>query len=68
MNSKDISMEEWREYDFGGRVYRITSPVRLWVGDTTHRVLDALGVTHCVPTPGSYGCVLRWSDPAGVTF
>lgn len=54
--------EEWREYDFSGRVYRIENPVTLWFrpGGTTHRVLDAKGVTHCVPVPGEFGCVLRW--------
>jgi hypothetical protein len=60
--------EAWREYDFGGRTYRIESPVSLfWApGKTTHRVLDANGVVHCVPAPGERGCVLRWQtkDPS----
>lgn len=60
MDAKDISKEEWREYDFGNRVYRIDSPVTLWVGSTTHRVLDTTGILHCVPAPGQQGCVLRW--------
>lgn len=67
MNQDDISGEIWREYDFGGRVYRIESPRRLYRrdGGTTHRVLDAEGIVHCVPAPGHGGCVLRWrpSDP-----
>ena len=56
--------EEWREYDFGGRVYRIENPATLYmrVGGTTHRVLDHGGVVHCVPAPGVAGCVLRWSN------
>lgn len=57
---KDLSKETWREYDFDGRVYRIHSPMQLWIGSTTHRVLDVNGVVHCVPAPGENGCVLRW--------
>lgn len=60
MDSKSLTGESWREYDFGGRVYRIESPQALWIGTTTHRVLDAAGVVHCVPAPGEKGCVLRW--------
>lgn len=60
MEAQLIDMEMWREYDFGGRVYRINAPVKLYVGTTTHRVLDALGVVHCVPAPGYHGCVVRW--------
>lgn len=71
MESKSIEMEEWREYDFDGRVYRIENPARLYVGKTTHRVVDANGTTHCVPAPGRCGCVLRWKEREGrdgVTF
>jgi hypothetical protein len=68
MNSADLTVEQWREYDFGDRTYRITSPVRLYfrVNGTTHRVVDAEGTVHCVPAPGQNGCVLRWKsvDPA----
>jgi hypothetical protein len=60
MEPKDISVEQWREYDFGGRVYRIDAPQRLWIGTTTHRVQDGSGLVHCVPAPGQSGCVLRW--------
>lgn len=58
----DITDEEYREYDFGGRVYRIVSPMELYIrpGGSTHRVVDATGVVHCVPSPGIQGCVLRW--------
>lgn len=61
----DLSDEEWREYDFQGRVYRIEKPVALYVrpNGTTHRVVDAAGVTHCLPAPGQLGCVLRWFSP-----
>jgi len=66
----DISIEEYREYDFGGRVYRIHHPVTLYyrVGGTTHRVVDNLGVAHCVPSPGVNGCVLRWKSDPPVSF
>jgi hypothetical protein len=60
MEPKDVTAELWREYDFDGRVYRIEQPVSLLVGTTTHRVVDAGGVVHCVPAPGQAGCVLRW--------
>ena len=55
-------IEEWREYDFGGRVYRIDKPVSLHFreGGSTHRVVDEAGIVHCVPAPGKDGCVLRW--------
>jgi hypothetical protein len=61
---KDLSVEAYREYDFGGRVYRIDRPVSLFYrpGGTTHRVVTADGVAHCVPAPGVGGCVLRWMD------
>jgi hypothetical protein len=59
---KDLSDELYREYVFTGNEhpYRIYNPRQLFVGKTTHRVLDAAGVVHCVPAPGQAGCVLRW--------
>ena len=68
MDSKDIRTESWREYDFNGRVYRIERPARLYVGSTTHRVVDQVGITHCVPAPGFHGCVLRWQAQPEVSF
>jgi len=61
----DLFHEQWREYDYSGRVYRIDTPRRLWIGATTHRVQDATGLVHCVPAPGFHGCALRWQprDP-----
>jgi hypothetical protein len=60
MEPKDLTKEAWREYEFSDRVYRIEAPRQLFIGTTTHRVLDAAGVVHCVPAPGQQGCVLRW--------
>jgi len=62
MKEFDLTSEPWREYDFGGRVYRIDNPQKLFYreGGTTHRVLDAKGVIHCVPAVGHFGCILRW--------
>lgn len=63
-----LTDEEYREYDFGGRVYRIIAPQALYYreGGFTHRVLDADGVVHCVPGPGGRdGCVLRWKPKVG---
>lgn len=65
---KDISHEVWREYDFGGRTYRIESPKWLYYrpNGTTHRVVDQNGVVHCVPAPGYFSCVFRWQNPIGM--
>lgn len=56
-------VEAWREYDFGGRVYRIDAPVKVQfrAEGSTHRVTDTKGVVHCVPAPGFHGCALRWA-------
>lgn len=64
MKENSLLTEAYREYDFQGRIYRIDNPVSLFVreGGTTHRVLDSEGVVHCVPIPGSHGCVLRWKN------
>jgi hypothetical protein len=67
MVEKDLSSEAWGEYDFGGRVYRITDPVKLFLrpGASTHRVVDSKGITHCMPAPGTGDCVLRWESREG---
>jgi len=72
MNEKDITCEEWREYDFSdtstpiptNRVYRIDNPKTLiWRdGGSTHRVVDMNGIVHCCPAPGNNGCILRWKS------
>lgn len=71
-DGKDISSEQWREYQWhigaGQNItYRITDPVALYVGNTTHRVLDSEGVVHCVPNVGHFGCALRWKVKDGAT-
>ncbi len=60
----NISSELWREYDWNGRVYRIDAPVQLFLrpGGSTHRVVAATGIVHCVPSVGVMGCVLRWAS------
>lgn len=60
MEPKSLLTECWREYDFGGRVYRIENPKALYVGNTTHRIVGSDDVVHCCPAPGHQGCVLRW--------
>lgn len=69
MEGKSLADEKYREYEFGPEgertTYRITDPAKLFVGTTTHRVLDANGVVHCVPNIGLHGCVLRWAPKDG---
>ena len=62
MTKYKLTTEAWREYDFGGRIYRIESPRELFISlrGTTHRVVDHYGIVHCCPAPGHMGCVLRW--------
>jgi len=68
---KDISHELWREYEWlvdtndhslGTTTYRIENPVKLFFykGSTTHRVVDKDGISHCIPSVGEKGCILRW--------
>lgn len=58
-----LTDELYREYDFGGRSYRIDNPQRLYyrVGGSTHRVVDSNDVVHLLPGPGYRGCVIRWA-------
>ena len=56
----DLTKEQWREYDWDGRVYRIFAPSELFIGKTSHRVVDATGIVHLCPAPGERGCVVRW--------
>ncbi len=61
---KDLTVEEYREYVFGGLVYRIDNPIAFYYreGGSTHRVVTADRIVHCVPAPGVNGCVLRWKN------
>ncbi len=69
----DISHEEWREYNWvwwdgevrRHRIFRINEPKTLYIrpGGSTHRVVDAQGIAHCVPSVGCMGCVLQWKNP-----
>lgn len=65
--SGDLRDEEYREYVMGDTVYRISDPVTLYFRNSgsTHRVLDAKGIVHCVPGPGYRNAALRWKprDP-----
>lgn len=69
LEGKLLTDELWREYDLGsGQTYTIHNPVTLFVGKTTHRVVDQGGLVHCVPFPlvGDRAVILRWRpiDPA----
>jgi hypothetical protein len=48
----DISSEEYRTYEFGpGKFVIINMPTHLHVSDSGgHRILDASGMSHYVPT------------------
>ena len=62
MERQSLEKEIWREYEFGGTTYRINHPKWLYVGTTTHRVVDSDNIVHCVPSVGVGGCVLRWKN------
>lgn len=50
---KSLADEVYREYKFAsGQVYRIDAPKALFVGKTSHRVLDSDGMVHIVVFPG----------------
>lgn len=59
---RDLTNEEWREYEYGETIYRITLPKSLVLREngTTHRVVDHAGITHVLPAPGQQGCALRF--------
>lgn len=64
MESKDLSKEAYRRYEWTDPVtgnecrHQIDEPVTLFVGKTTHRILDTNGLVHFVPSVGYFGCVL----------
>ncbi len=59
MKRLDLIDVIWQEYDVPGHdvPYRINNPVALWVGETTHRVLDSNYIVHCIPRKGT---IIRW--------
>lgn len=59
----DISTELWREYTFDkDQKVRIEHPLKLYVSDNGHRILDGSGVSHYVP----FGWVhLKWQSKDG---
>ena len=66
MFTGDLRDEEWREYEFFNShgkfiIYRILNPQTLFIreGGSTHRILDSLGIVHCLSGMSS-GTVLRW--------
>ena len=63
LDFKDISSERWREYTFAdGQAVRIDNPLRLYVSDNGHRILDAEGVSHYVPLGWIH---LKWQAKEG---
>lgn len=47
----DISSEAERTYNFGGKGFvKVRSPLRLSVSDNGHRIFDAAGQSHYIPT------------------
>lgn len=66
MEGKSVSGELYRQYEFRCPVsgntstYTILDPKVVYIGKTTHRVLDNDGIVHCVPAVGQLNCVLRW--------
>lgn len=70
MKSYDISKEKFRTYEWqdpvsGAKItHHIAEPFTLFYesGHTTHRVVDAKGLVHCIPAVGYFGCVLYWKN------
>lgn len=60
---KDISTEEYREYEFKGYTVRIEKPLKLHVSKSGgHRVFDADGISHYVPTGWKH---IKWKAKPG---
>jgi hypothetical protein len=68
LDEYDISEEAYREVILpSGFVYQIEDPKTLYMrrGGTTHRVVDANGVTHCYPSPSEGTSIIRWKRRDG---
>lgn len=65
----DLRAERYREYVKLStlEVYRIDRPIALYYrdGGSTHRVVDARGMVHCVPFGHDAGFILRWKALEG---
>ncbi|MCK0097495.1 hypothetical protein MWU60_18100 [Yoonia sp. F2084L] len=61
---KDISSEQWREYTFSdGQSVRIELPLKLYVSENGHRLLDTAGVSHYIPLSWIH---LKWQVKDGL--
>jgi hypothetical protein len=60
--NREFLRNEWREYDFNERVYRIDQPTHVVWNDDDHFeiVYDREGVAHKVPRVGFMNCVIRY--------
>lgn len=61
MEFKDISHEQERTYIWRDGSVIIKEPQKLFIGKTTHRVVDSLGDVYCVPSVGYHGCYIVWT-------
>ena len=66
----DISEEDYRIVKTEVGEHQIDDPVMLIIrlGGSTHRVIDALGQTHCYAAPESGKSVIIWKEPGLVSF
>lgn len=62
MEFKYISGELYREVVWisNGHTLRIEAPRKLYVGETTHRVVDWLGKVYCYPAPSTGLTYIKW--------
>jgi len=64
MEAKDLKKELFRRYEWIDPVtgnlmlHEIQEPQVVYLGNTTHRILDTNGLVHFVPSIGYFGCVL----------
>lgn len=74
MKALDISTEEYRQYEWKDPVSKEyvahtgVRPQRLYIGRSTHRVVDSKGVTHLVPSIGQMGCTVEFKADPEVSF
>lgn len=63
---KDISTEDFREYEYPDMTIRIENPRELNVSKSGgHRVLDAEGISHYIPAGWRH---LRWKANPAFSF